>query len=166
MFDQKTKDKLQEFRNYFATSQEARNTIKECPICGSNIQDRNVSLYKGLITALHAVYCWLGEKQRHEFEMKEIKHLLGKNEYARFGDLVRFGGVVYKTKDDNGKKRKAMYGMNMQRAKDFFKGERQIPVQITINQITNEIEDSKYITVNDFPELQTMLNEDGLYKNY
>jgi hypothetical protein len=143
-----------------------RNEIGNCPLCNSNIADRKVSLYKGLINSLHKVFCYLGWKHKHEFEMKEIKHLLGKNEYARFGDLVRFGGIVYKPKDEEGKTRKAYYGMNMARANEFFRGEREIPVCITINQITNEIVSSDYVKVDDFPELKDYLDENGLYTHY
>jgi len=89
--------------------------------------------------------------------------MLCKNNYARFGDLVRFGGIVYKTKDDDGNKVKAKYGLNMKRAKEFFSGQREIPVQITLNQITNEIIDSHYVKVNDFPTLNNLITAEGLY---
>ncbi len=140
-----------------------RNELKHCPICNGNIADRQVALFQELILALYKVYCWCGEKRKHEFETHEILHLLGKNEYARFGDLVRFGGIVYKPKDDTGNSRKAWFGINMARAKEFFNGDREIPVQITLNQITNEIIESKYVKVNEIPQLMTYLGEHGLY---
>jgi hypothetical protein len=136
-----------------------RNEIEFCPLCGASIKDRTISLYKGLIDALYAVYCWCGEKRKHEFETKEIKHLLGMNEYARFGDLVRFGGIVYKPEG----KEKAHFGINMKRARDFFHGEYQIPMQITLNQITNEIINATYVKVDDFPSLVELFNEEGTY---
>lgn len=139
-----------------------RNEIKTCPCCGSNIQDRKVTLYKGLVDALYKVYRWCGANKRHEFEMKEIKDLLGKNEYARFGDLVRFGGLVYKPKEE-GKSRKALYGLNMARAKEFFSGVRPIPVQIVLNQITNEIVSKTDCYVGEFPTLLSLLNKGGLF---
>jgi hypothetical protein len=141
---------------------EARNRIKKCPFCNSCILDRKVALYKELIDALYKVYCWCGRKRKHDFEMKEIRHLLGRNEYARFGDLVRFGGLIYKPKL-YGKTRKAYYGLNMARAKEFFAGTRTIPVQITLDQITNEIVGEVPCYVKEFPKLATFLRQNGLY---
>jgi len=47
----------------------------------------------------------------------------------------------------------------MKRAKEFFAGKRDIPIQITLNQITNEIVESHYVTVRDFPKLIELLDE-------
>lgn len=139
------------------------NIVKHCPVCNSNVQDRNVALYKELIGKLYKVYVWCGQHRCHEFKMDDIKDMLDKNAYARFGDLVRFGGLVYKPKDDDGDHQKGLYGLNMARCKEFFNKQREIPVQITLNQITNEIIDSKYVKVDEFPELLTFLNEKGVY---
>jgi len=147
-------------------NREFRNKISHCPICNSNIKDREVALYKGLVRALHDVYLYCRHKGINEFETKDIKHLLDKNAYARFGDLVRFGGIVYKPKDANGKTRKAFYGINRERASAFFCGDYQIPVSITINQITNEIIDEKRVGIKDIPELIEYLDETLLYKQY
>jgi hypothetical protein len=141
---------------------EKRNEIGRCPCCTGNIKDRTISLYKGLTDAMYRVYTFLGSKRSHEFKMGEIKHLLGKNEYARFGDLVRFGGIVYKPKID-GKSKKAFYGLNMARAKEFFSGERKIPVQITLNQITNEIVSQVEVYYWEIPSLRELIKKDGLY---
>lgn len=154
---------LPRLKEYFINNQKRRNQVRLCPLCNANMADRKVTLYKELVDSLYDVYCWLGERQRHGFEMKEIKHLLGKNEYARFGDLVRFGGIVYKPKDEDGETKKAEYGMNMKRAKSFFGGEYQIPLQITLNQITNEIIDEVRVSVRDFPKLIELIRKDGLY---
>ena len=137
--------------------------VKRCPVCNSNIQDRNVALYKELIKSLYKVYVWCGQHRVHEFEMNDIKDFLDKNDYARFGDLVRFGGLVYRPKDDDGDKHKGLFGLNMARCKEFFRGEREIPVQITLNQITNEIVNAKYIKVDQFPKLYEFLTEKGIY---
>ena len=114
-----------------------RNEIKCCPLCNGNIEDRKVTIYKELIESLYRVYVWCGKQNIHEFEMKDVKHLLGRNEYARFGDLIRFGGLVYRPEmKDSGKTRKALYGINMERARDFYAGITPMPVQLTLNQIT------------------------------
>ncbi len=51
----------------------------------------------------------------------------------------------------------------MSRARDFFTGHYKIPVQIVLNQITNEIIESRYVSVYDFPDLTKLLKADGLY---
>ena len=158
-----TIDKCHEIGEYLAKTPEERNRLKRCPVCNSNIEDRVVSLYRGLIRTLYDVYCWLGEHKRHEFNIKDVKHLMGKNEYARFGDLVRFGGLVYKPKDESGKSHKGEFGINMARAKEFFAGERKIPMYVVLNQITNEIIESEYISVSEFQELSSYIDENGLY---
>jgi len=143
---------------------EMRAKTKQCPICRSNVKDRAISVYKELIEALYEVYKYCGKHRKHEFEMKDIKSLLGKNEYARFGDLVRFGGIVYKPKDADGNSRKAWYGLNMKRARAFFAGEYDIPAQIKINQITDEtIEKSERLKIGHFENLKYFLDNYGLY---
>lgn len=132
-----------------------RNRLKLCPCCNANIEDRTIALYSGLIKALYDVCKWCQEKQVHEFEMRDIRHLLQKNEYTRFGDLVRFGGIVYK-------KGKASYGIHMERARAFFKGESEIPLYITVNQITNEVVDKKMGKVTDVKKLTAWLSTDNL----
>lgn len=140
---------------------ENRNDIGLCPCCNRNIKDRKIALFKGLMNALYQVYCWCGKENKHEFETKEIKHLLGKNEYARFGDLIRFGGILYKP--ESGTNNKAHFGINMKRAKDFFHGKSQIPIQITIEQFTGKIVNEVRGSILDIPELYAFLNEDGMY---
>lgn len=135
---------------------EFRNQQAECPLCGQNVKDRVETIYQSLIDDLYKVYRWCGEHQRHEFDMKDIRHLLGQINYTRFGNLARYGGIVYK----HGK---AKYGINMARAKEFFAGTRKIPVQITINQLTNEIIESHYVDIHHFPQLHELLTKEGLY---
>lgn len=156
----KTINDFSEIKEYIHLN---RNEIGRCPCCNGNIKDRTVSIYKGLVESMYKVYCYLGEKRKHEFKMKEIKHLLSKNDYARFGDLVRFGGILYKAKDEEGKREKGRYGMNMKRAKEFFNGERTIPMQIVIDQIKDEILEKTQVGINDIPELTAYLTENGLY---
>lgn len=136
-----------------------RNELKKCPCCNGSIEDRTIALYTNLIKALYQVCKWCGEKDVHEFQMSQIRHLLGRNEYARFGDLVRFGGIVYK-------KEKASYGINVERARAFFKGEYQIPLYITINQITDEVVEKKMGYINNIKPLSKWLTtENRLYSS-
>ena len=139
-----------------------RNVLKKCPYCNSAIQDRKASLHKQLIDALYRVYCWCGKNRKHEFHTKDIKHLLGKTEYNRFGDLVRMGGIIYRPKVE-GKSKKAFYGIHMGRAKEFFNGQRDIPIQITLDQITGEILGEVRGKIGEFPDIQAFLTKEGLY---
>lgn len=162
-----TKEEIQAIeklrKNLIENAKYRNEVVKHCPVCSNNVQDRNVALFKELIGKLYKVYVWCGQNRRHEFKMDDIKDMLDKNAYARFGDLVRFGGLVYKRKDDDGEKQKGLYGLNMSRCKEFFNKKRDIPVQITLNQITNEIIAEKRIFVDEFPELSTFLSEKGVY---
>lgn len=139
-----------------------RNILETCPYCNGSIKDRKIALYKGLIDSLYQIYCWCGKNRKHEFHTKDIRHLLGQINYTRFGDFVRFGGILYKPKI-NGKSVKALYGINMARAKEFFAGQRTIPLQITLDQITGEIIEETRGKVSDFPELYQLLKKDGMY---
>ena len=65
---------LPRLKEYFINNQKRRNQVRLCPLCNANMADRKVTLYKELVDSLYDVYCWLGERQRHGFEMKEIKH--------------------------------------------------------------------------------------------
>lgn len=140
-----------------------RNELKKCPFCTSHIADRRVVFYQEFIDALYKVYCWCGKHEKHEFHTKEVRHMFSKNSYARFGDFVRCGGIIYRPKNAKGQSKKALYGMNMTRAREFFRGERDIPVQIILNQITGEIVSEVRGKIGDFPDLKNMLDREGLY---
>ena len=157
------KEIIESAKTKLSSNTELRNKLDSCPLCGGGIHDRKVTIYKELIQALYNIYCWCGKNKRHEFSMKDIRDMLDRNNYARFGDLVRFGGLVYKVKDDAGNKQKAEYGLNMVRTKEFFNGKRQIPMQITLNQITNEIIDTKPAYCHEILPLSEMIDSRGLY---
>lgn len=166
MFTPEVLVKLARAREFLATHPEEREALGRCPLCNSNIKDRTVALYKGLIRSLFRVYVHLASHGVHEFDIKEVRSMMGKNEYARFGDLVRFGGIVYKAVDPKlGRARRGYFGMNLGRADEFFRGERKIPLSIVLNQITNEIEEADYISVHEFPELVEFLDQSGLYNS-
>jgi len=144
---------------------EVREALGCCPVCNSNIKDRIVSIYGGLIRTLVDVYNHCAEKGNYEFDMKEVRDIMKKNEYARFGDLVRFGGLVYRPLGEDGKKQKGHYGLNKERIGAFLRGESQIPMQISINQVTNEARSIKMVYVHQVPELGTFLDEHGQYNS-
>lgn len=135
-----------------------------CPACGHIIDKREIGMFSSLVEALWQVYKWClewglkqNQKQRHEFKMAEVRHMLGRNEYARFGDWVLFGGLVYKTK-------KAHYGLNLERCEAFFAGKTSIPGRIWKDQGTGELEKVDYKFIGEFPGLIQFLDGDLMYQ--
>lgn len=161
--DHATIKKLEEIQRYLIENPSAREKLGFCPVCNSNIKNRPVAIYGELVRTLVRVYLWTLDKGCKTFEMKEVKSLMGKNEYARFGDLVRFGGILYRPKQENGKTRKALYGINNARMQKFIDGEIAIPMQIVINQINNQKTVQRESKIGEFPELQDLLDKNGLY---
>jgi hypothetical protein len=129
-----------------------------CPTCGQSVNEREISLFRELISAWIEVFKWCEEKNKFEFDRKQVKHLIRTdNIIARFGDLVWFG-LVYK----NGK---AHYGINRQYAIEFITGKRKVYTRVYKNPLTKEIkkyeEDCKFI--HEFPKLGTLLDENKEY---
>lgn len=129
-----------------------------CPHCGQKIRgERQIALYSGLVFTLKRVYQWCKESDKHEFSRKDIKGLFIKNENdtARFGDLVMFGGLVYK----HGK---GKYGLNMERCRDFFLDKYEIPTIIWKKGAT--IRKENYKKLSEIPNLLSLLDNESNYK--
>ncbi len=132
-------------------------TIERCPTCGHIISDREISIYRGIVTALWRVYKWSRLNKKHEFSRKDIKHLFkNENDTARFGDWVMFGGLVYKLK-------KGQYGLNLDRCHQFFDNKYEIPLRTKKNSVTGEITKLEVGFLRHIPSIQKYLNEDGEY---
>lgn len=109
------------------SSKSASNSEDErprCSHCHQTIKERyKITLTRHMVVSMRNVYMWCGENKRHTFRRYEINHLLAKDETgkqgAHFGDLVYFGGILYKIK-------KGVWGMHMRRAKAFLHGEKMI----------------------------------------
>jgi hypothetical protein len=67
-----------------------------------------------------------------------------------------FGGLVYKTK-------KAHYGLNLDRCREFLTGTRTIPSYVMKNPVTGEITPHDYRYIRDFPNLKTMLDKENQF---
>lgn len=141
---------------------EKRNELGCCPLCNGNIKDRTVTIYASLIQSLYKVYCWCGEKRVHEFKMSDIRHFLDHNDYSRFNNLVRFGGILYRPEKD-AQPNSGLYGINMGRARAFFKGEYKIPMQIVLDQINDKRIAATYVSIHEIPDLLRLLSKDGVY---
>ncbi len=130
---------------------------QRCPTCGRITSEREITLYRGLIQALFRVFMWAGKKGIHEFSRKDIKHLFAnENDTARFGDLVFFGGLVYKP-------RKGRYGLNLERCEAFFDGRYEIPIVVIKNPVTGEIRKEDYRPIGGIPSILELLDQDMEY---
>lgn len=129
--------------------------VERCEYCGHIISKRRIGLYLGLIKALEDVYKWCIVENKHEFTRKEVKHLFqNESASARFGDLVMFGGLVYK----HGK---GHYGLNMERCAAFFKGEYLIPTTALKDPISKEVYLTDYKLIHEIPHLGAYLDSQG-----
>jgi len=126
--------------------------------CGHKhqVNEREIGIYKGLVISLWEVMKWCEEKEVHEFNMKSVRHLLGKNEYARFGDWVLFGGLVYK----HGK---GLYGLNLSRCREFFAGQYQIPRVVYKNPLTRQSTPGERVYIHQLPCLSQFLDQNNQY---
>lgn len=136
--------------------------------CGHKhcIDKRQISLYAEMVTTLARIYKWCVENNKHEFQRKEIKHLLrSENDTANFGDWVYFGGLAYKVKKNG--VTLGNWGLNMERCEKFFSGQSVIATKVLKDPITKEVEKFDYKHESDIEGLHKFLNENGLYNpNY
>ena len=138
----------------------ASTNRRVCPWCGQTINDREVTLYSGMVRALIRVFYWCKENNRNEFTRKEIKPLFRgvDNEIARWGDWLLFGnGMVYRPGG------KGSWGLNLDRVEQFIKGERDIPTRVIIYRTTNEKLYFDYKRIGDISNLSKFLDESGQY---
>ncbi len=164
-------DQLNDWVERIKTSEAAkvlldnRNEVGRCPLCNGNVEDRDIAIYEELIGQLYEIYKFLGKSQKHEFKMKEVRHLLDFNGYTRFADLIRCSnGILYRPTNEEGEViHRASYGMNMERAKEFFSGRRPVHLQISLNQITGEKTVLRDAMVHQIPPLQAILTSEGVY---
>jgi hypothetical protein len=120
-------------------------------------------MYKGLVWTLWQVLMWCERKGKHEFITKEAREVMGQVGYHRFGDWVYFGGLVYRPEDENGKKGKGRYGLNIERCHQFFAGTYKIPKAVWKNPVTGEIRTDEYVTIEQLPHLVEFLNENDQF---
>lgn len=123
--------------------------------CGHvhTISERQVPLLAEMVNSLIRVYKWAKMKEKHEFKRKEIKHLFNtETESAHFGDLVYFGGIMYKEK-------RGYWGINFSRMESFMAGEYEVPVEVWKNPITKNVRHGEYVTINKVPNVTKYLDE-------
>jgi len=135
-----------------------------CPTCGQSINDREITLFRGMIDALFVVWKWCKEQGVYEFSRKQVKHLFkGENQTARFGDLIYFGGLVYRLEFGIHINSKGYFGINIERCNQFFAGLYKIPTSVWKNPLNGEITLSDYKMLGQIKKLRDFLNENMEY---
>lgn len=137
-----------------------------CPCCSQLIGEVITSYSDS--TSVHTLYKlvrYCRQNRVHEFKSGDVKDLLDHTQYANMNHLDRFGGIVYRPinpKTGNPYK-STYYGINLERADEFFRNERKAPVQIVSNRITGERIASTEKLMKDFPGMGEYLDADGGY---
>lgn len=124
--------------------------------CGHKhtISEREIPLLAEMVSAMIRVARWAREKRIHEFRRMDIKHLLRtETESAHFGNLVYFGGIMYKEK-------KGHWGINFDRFEKFVGGELAVPLSVWKNPITKAVRhDGEYVKIDQVPDVTKYLDE-------
>lgn len=111
-----------------------RNEYGYCPFCNSHIEDRTETLYKELIVALYRVVQWCKYNNKSEFEMLQVKDLMDKSAYSRWGNLIHYEVGVAKYNNGN----KEVFRIDIPLLEDIFKNRRTLIVKRKVNMITKE----------------------------
>lgn len=129
-----------------------------CPTCGRSVARYARQIDKQHVRSLWSIYRWCKEKDRHEFEMKEVKHLFGQQGYTKFAYLVHGGGLVYRHEQ-------AHYGLHMDRCAQFFANKLAIPTKIWKSPI-KDVEPilDEYRTLHEVPDIKDFLDDQGIYE--
>ena len=130
---------------------------KTCPHCGQSVNEREIVIIEGMITALYSVWCWCIEKELSaNIKRAEFKHLFkNENEIMRFADLKYFiPDLIFGEKT-------GYYSFNIQGISRLFAGKIKIPTRIIKEPITKEIKYFDYRTINDIPKLTAFLTREN-----
>lgn len=145
---------------------EDRNAIKNCPVCDQLIDDVKTSYsIHTAVDVLYKLVQWCRANGRHEFDVAEVKGFLDHTQYANVNHLDRFAGIVYRPMNPETSEpyKGKFFGINLQRADEFFRNERAAPVQIVTNRLTGERVAVTQKYLKDFPQFQEFLDDRGAY---
>lgn len=132
-----------------------KKDILRCESCGHIIENRVIPLHQTNVVAMYRIWKWCKEKNRLLFSRDEVDHLLNAGTmYATFGNVVHFGGIFFK-------QGKGKWGINRERAEQFFANELEVPTKVLVDHKTKEIISREdYRTLKKIPELTEFLNEE------
>jgi len=130
-----------------------------CSQCGQPIKDdwAEIVISSPLVQAIWKVYKWADEKNRTEFKMGDIKHLLDKTQYATWNNIPKVAQSIISSE------KKGEYKIDLEWCDKFFKGEVTIPVTAWRHGITKETRPDKLAHVSEIPSLYEFLDQDGEY---
>lgn len=153
-------------------TQAFRNELEYCPCCKAPIADVPTQYPKEIVLEiLGMAMAYVRITGKYEFTLPELQKATGRQlshtAYCNINHFVRFGGIMYRPIDPKtGEPYKSgHFGINMERAREFFQGKRQAPVKVIRNRFTNEKEYTK-ISVGEFPSIKQFIDEDGNYNPY
>lgn len=127
---------------------------QSCPTCGQSVNEREIGLFKGMVTALYEVWRWCEKNNVQDFTRKYIKHLFkDENQIARFGDWALFGLVR--------KEAKGKYTLSFNRVRSFFAGKMMIPTVAYKNPLQRSIAFDNYKYVHEIKGLNEFLDENN-----
>ena len=130
---------------------------QSCPCCGQSVNKRLIRVDSSMVQSLKSIYTWAKETGRHEFKRKEIAHLFKTDsEVGHFGDWVHFGGIFYK-------KQKGSWGIHLERAYSFLKGEAEITLEVYYDPLAKTYEVAKTGKVRDVRHILSLIAPDGSY---
>ncbi len=128
--------------------------------CGHThiVSRRKIVLNRDMVTALSLVFNYLWERQRSEFSRMEVKKLFNESQSARFGDLVYFGGLVYK-------KQKGEWGMNFGRTKSFLDNKTKLHEWVAKDPITKNIveQSEEMVGIREVKGVTCLLSSNGQF---
>lgn len=131
---------------------------QSCPRCGQSVNERQITLFVGMVEGLWKVFKYCEAKGSYTFKKKDIKHLLGDVVSANFAYWRWFGGLAYNPDGIAGH-----YGLNEQRCRDFFAGKLQIPTVLWKNPLSDGIRREDYRYIQAIPNLSEFLDENEQY---
>lgn len=130
---------------------------KCCPTCGQSINEREITLFSGLVKALHKIWVICIQTNTNQFTRKQIKGLFNdENITARFGDWVMFGGLVRKAGKGN-------YILDMDKCRQFFIGQMAINSTAYKNPLTKTIRCGNLRTIDEIPHIKDQLDLNDEY---
>lgn len=153
-------------------TQEHRNELDGCSICNRPIEDVQTQYPKEVVLEILGIaMLYVRITGEHEFTVADLQKKTGKQlthtAYCNINHFVRFGGIMYRPIDpETGEKYKSShFGINMQRAREFFRGERPCPIKIMHNRFTNESTHTN-VMIGDFPHMIDLIDDEGNYNPY
>jgi len=151
---------------------EHRNEVMYCQCCESEVWDVVTSYPKESVLEILGMAMMYSRKTgAHEFTLKELQDVVGRKlshtAYANINHFVRFGGIMYRPLDPKtgAPYKSGHFGINIERARAFFKGAYQAPIQEVRNRLTDERTYTK-ASIKDFPSIASFIDEEGNYNPF